>query len=291
MSKIKFMTDSAADIPEELARAYDICVLPFSIAMGDREYRDCVDFDRREFYGQLLAQETIPTHSQITPFTFRETFEQFWQEGYTDLIYTCINAKASATFRNACMARDEFFEAHPEVTGQFAIYIIDSKQYTYAYGYPQVEGAKLAAQGADVQQVLALMQDWLDHVKILFGVYDLRFARKSGRVSAAAAILGGALGIKPIMTFTDGESKVCAKVRGEKNVIPTLVDMAKKEMEPGSPYLVIQGSLPQANDEVRTAAEAAFGYPSAQVFHIGGVIAINAGPGVAGVIFRKMDAE
>ncbi len=289
MSKILFVTDSAADIPAEQLQGLEIKVLPFLISMKDREYRDCVDFTPKEFYKMLLEAQEIPTHSQINPTILLEVFNQAKDEGYTDLIYTSINAKGSATFQNAVMAREMFFEDHPGLADRFHIYLLDSKSYTYAYGYAVVEGAKMARAGKGAEEIAAWIQDWIDHVRILFATYSLKFAKKSGRVSAAAAFLGEALGLKPIMSFPNGDSKVLAKVRGEKAVIPAIIQMMKEEIAPGSPYLVIKADLEDKNEEMAAAAREAVGYDSACQFYIGGVIAINAGPQLTGVIYRKKD--
>jgi DegV family protein with EDD domain len=287
MSKIQFVTDSAADIPAERLSGLEIKVLPFLISMGDREYKDCVDFTQKEFYQMLLGAETIPTHSQINPTILLEVFDQAVEAGYTDLIYTSINAKGSATFQNAMMAKEMFYEEHPELTDSFHIHLLDSKSYTYAYGYAVVEGAKMAQDGKEAQEIVAWMQDWIDHVRILFAPYSLKFAKKSGRVSAAAAFLGEALGLKPIMSFPDGDSKVVSKVRGDKAVIPAILKLMKEEIAPESPYIILKSELEDRNQEMIQAAREATGYDSVENVYIGGVIAINAGPELTGIIYRK----
>ncbi len=289
MSNILFITDSAADIPAELLQGLEIKVLPFLISMKNQEYRDCVDFTQKEFYKMLLKADEIPTHSQINPTILLEVFDQAKEAGYTDLIYTSINSKGSATFQNAIMAKEMFFEEHPELTDLFHIYLIDSKSYTYAYGYAVVEGAKMAREGKGAEEIAAWIQDWIDHVRILFATYSLKFAKKSGRVSAAAAFLGEALGLKPIMSFPNGDSQVLSKVRGEKAVIPAIIKMMKEEIAPGSPYLVIKGDLEDKNADMIAAAKEATGYDCACQFYIGGVIAINAGPQLTGIIYRRKD--
>ncbi len=98
MAHIKFSTDSASDIPAALREEWNIQVLPFPIAMGDREYMDGFDFTPDEFFRMLLAAPQIPTHAQLTAYFFTECFEQAWKEGYTDLIHTSINSKGSATY-------------------------------------------------------------------------------------------------------------------------------------------------------------------------------------------------
>ena len=287
MSHIKFVTDSAADIPAALQRELGIQVLPFSIVMNDQEYQDGAEFQPQDFYRELVAAPRIPTHSQLTPLVFDQLYAAALAEGVTDLIYVAINSKGSSTCENALMTRESFLAEHPGCG--MDIHILDSKTYTMCYGYAVVLGARKAKEGAGVEEVLAAVRDWLDHVGLAFAPYDLKFAKKSGRVSAAAAFLGEALGMKPLMTFQDGESKVLAKVRGDKSVIPAQIARMREEMEPGSPYLCILGSDEDHNGELVSACEDAFGYPCAMSYHIGGVIAINAGPNLVGVIYRKKE--
>ena len=286
MARIKFSTDSASDIPLSLREELDIQVLPFPIAMGDREYRDGVDFTPEEFYSMLLAAPQIPTHAQLTPYVFSQCFEDSWKAGYTDLIHTCINSKGSATYQNAVQAREEFYEDHPEARDSFQIHLIDSRNYTMSYGWAVVQGARMAARGCGALEIVEYIQNWMDHARVVFVPLDLRFAKKSGRVSAAAAFVGEALGLKPIMTFQDGDSKILSKVRGEKNVISSLTEMCKKEREPGSPYLLIRAGNAEQADRLREACVQALGEAPAMEYFIGGVIAINAGPNLIGLIYR-----
>lgn len=287
MARIKFSTDSAADIPVSLREELNIQVLPFPIAMGDKEYADGFDFTPQEFYEMLLAAPQIPTHAQLNPYVFTELFETAWQAGYTDLIHTSINSKGSATCSNAFQARGAFYRDHPEAEETFRIHIIDALNYTMGYGWAVVQGARMAAQGASAKEVAAYIQDWLNHVRVIFAPLDLRFAKKSGRISAAAAFVGEALGLKPIMTFQDGESKILSKVRGEKSVIPALIKLCRENRAADSPYLLIKGNnLPQA-EKLGEACRQELGQDPALEFSIGGVIAINAGPNLVGLIYRE----
>ena len=286
MARIKFTTDSAADLPAQLREELDIQVLPFPIAMGDEEYDDGVDFTPDQFFDMLLAAPQIPTHAQLNAYIFTECFEAAWKEGYTDLIHTSINSKGSATYANALQAREEFYKDHPEAKDTFHIYLLDSKTYTMAYGWAVAQGVKMARDGAQAQEIVDYIQDWLEHVRVVFAPLDLRFAKKSGRISAVAAFMGEALGLKPIMTFVDGESKILAKVRGEKNVISTMMDLCTKERQPGTPYLLIRGNNAEQSAKLREACLSQLGEESAMEYPIGGVVAINAGPNIVGLLYR-----
>ncbi|MEA4813828.1 MAG: DegV family protein [Oscillospiraceae bacterium] len=287
MAKIRIMTDSASDIPAELQKSCGIEVLPFIIAMDDREYRDNVDFTPVEFYRKLEASATVPTHSQLTPFTFLECYERAFAEGCTDLIYVSINAGGSATNQNAMIARDAFFRDHPEAGGKFSVHVVDGTTYTMGYGYAAVLGARAAAEGKSVEEVLTVIRDWIDHQRVLFVPYNLQFVKKSGRVSAAAAFIGDALGLRPLIGFEDGGAKILGKVRGDKAVVPAIVDMMKDEMEPGSEYLCIHGALEDRNDELNAECREKLGYLPVLSYYLGCIIAINCGPNVVALVYRK----
>lgn len=286
MARIKFTTDSASDIPAALRQELEIQVLPFPIVVGEDEFDDGVDFTPEQFYDMLLSAPQIPTHSQLNAFVFTDCFEAAWAGGYTDLIHTSINSKGSATYQNALQARDDFYRHHPDAKDTFHIHILDSKTYTMAYGWAVLEGARMAAAGKEPSEIVSFMEDWLAHVRVLFAPLDLRFAKKSGRISAAAAFMGEALGLKPVMTFENGDSKVLSKVRGEKNLISSLVSMCKKECAPGSPYLLIRGNNSEQSDRLLEACRAELGAEPALEYLIGGVISINAGPNVIGLLYR-----
>ncbi len=281
MAGIKFVTDSAADLPAGLRDEMGIEVLPFPIAVGGQEYRDGFDFTPREFYDVLLSAPAIPTHAQLTPFDFQQCFQNAWQNGFSDLIYTSVNSKGSATYQNALQAKEEFLEEHPE----FHIYVIDSRVYTMGYGWPVLEGVRMARKGAGAEEIAARIQDQVNRVRVIFAPLDLRFAKKSGRISAAAAFVGEALGLKPIMTFQNGESKILAKARGEKAVLSTLVDTCLKERQPNTPYLLIQGNNVGQSARLAQLAAQTLGEQAALAYYIGGVVSINAGPNLVGLVY------
>ena len=163
MRKIKIVTDSACDIPKETEERYGIRILPFSIIVGDQSYVERQDFTPDEFYKILASSPKIPSTAQYTSIQFMSLYEELLGEGYTDVIYTSINAKASSTHGNAKMAREQFYEEHPEARPggrrEMEIYIMDSQTYTLGYGYPVVEAAKKAEKGASPTEIVAYLED------------------------------------------------------------------------------------------------------------------------------------
>lgn len=88
-----------------------------------------------------------------------------------------------------------------------------------------------------MEEISAYIVDWLAHARIVLVPFNLRYARKSGRVPATAAMLGDTLGIKPIVAIEDGVSKILAKVHGERNTIRILIEIVKAERKPGTRYV------------------------------------------------------
>jgi fatty acid-binding protein DegV len=130
--KIKIMTDSGSDIPKEYETALGIRILCFPIAVGDKAFydRDMTDDDYYRLILDSVKSSDFPLTSQVLIPTFEDVFAEYYNEGYTDLIYTAIADKGSATYGNAVSARDNFFEENPAAKGKYNIHILDSGNYT-----------------------------------------------------------------------------------------------------------------------------------------------------------------
>lgn len=287
MSKIRLITDSASDISEKNERKYNIKVVPFSVAIGDKSYISRVDFNNEKFYDMMDAYDGLPLTSQYTAFQFEEVYDELYRDGATDIICVLINAKGSATYNNSLMAKESFFENHPDAVGKLSITSIDGRSYTGAYGYPVVEAAKMIQRGEDADTVIDFIDHWVENCTILFAPYSLKYAKKSGRIPSAAAFVGDALGLKPIMRIFDHVITTDTKVRGEKPVITTIVQMTAAEIEPQTPYCIVYGNDSGVRDDLARAMTQKLGYPPEDFYQIGAAIAVNAGPRVVGTIFKK----
>lgn len=291
MAKIKFITDSASDISETYEKKYDILIMNFKVAMGDKSYTSRVDFDNNKFYKMLDAYDGVPVTSQITALEFLETYKKLYEEGYTDIIVTTINSKGSATYDNSVMAVSMLYDEVPESQGRINIYNIDGVGYTGAYGYPVIQGAKKARKGMAAKDIVAYMKDWIDNCIIFFAPYTLKYAKKSGRIPSAAAFVGEVMGLKPVMRIQNNKIVTETKVRGEKSVIPKILDLTLEHMIPKTPYCIVYGNDEAVMEEMAQVMIKKVGYPPEKYFQIGAAIAINAGPRVVGVIFKAQKEE
>ena len=290
MSKIQIMTDSASDISYADEQKYFISVIPFPITLGDKTYTSRVDFDSDQFFGLMAQYDEIPKTAQITPFQFQEIYLREAQAGVTDLILVLINSKGSSTYDNSVQAIDLFYEEYPEYRDSFHIHSIDGMGYNALYGSPVVHAAKLCVDGAKVEEILQYLTDILPRRQIYFGIYDLKYAAKSGRIPTAAAFLGTKLNLKPVMKIADRSITTAAKCRGERKLVEKVAEMSIADMEPGTPYEIVYGNDATCLEELRCLMVQQLGYEPAATYQIGAAVAANSGPRVVGVSFtRKMD--
>lgn len=289
MRKIQIMTDSASDISAADEKQHNISVIPFPVTLGGKSYTSRVDFDNEGFYALMAEHDDIPTTSQITPFQFVDIYLQQARAGVTDLILVLINSKGSSTYDNSVQAIQLFHEDYPEYP-DFRVHSFDGMGYNACYGVPVVEAAKMLEAGAGVEEICAWLEDVLPRRQVYFGIYDLKYAARSGRIPTAAAFLGNKLNLKPVMKIFDREITTAAKCRGEKKLVEKITQLSLSDMEPGTPYQVIYGCDESCLEEIRAAMREALGYEADAVYQIGAAVAANAGPRVVGVAFtRKKD--
>ena len=225
MSKIMILTDSCCDLPKETIEELGITVLPFEITFCGETFREIFDKSTQEFYEMMAKSDEIPKHSQLSPLTFEETYTKLYKEGYTDVISVSINSEGSGTFNNSIIGKNDFYEKNPDA--KMRIFNIDSRCYTVFYGYPIMEAVKKIRKGAEAEDIVAYLEDWFNICAIYAVPYNLKYARKSGRISAAAAFAGELLGLKPIIEFADNKTATVEKIRGEKSIVLKLADVPK----------------------------------------------------------------
>lgn len=283
---IKFITDSVSDISREEELSCNVRVLPFPVVIGGTSYLSRVELSNQEFFG-LMEQypDEVPTTSQITPFQFQQVMEEEAAAGNDEMIFVLINSQASATYNNACMAKEAFFEENPALRDRVKIEVVDSRGYMTIYGCVVAEGARRAQNGASFEEVVTYVRDALEKRMIYFSMYSLKYAARSGRIPSAAAFVGDKLGLKPIMKIFDHAITTAAKARGEKRMMDMLVEMACRDMKPGSPYQVMSGANVEDRELLRQKMEERLGYGPTGMYQICPAIAANSGPLAVGVCF------
>ncbi len=289
MSKIRIIVDSASDIDLKTAQKYEISLLPMTVTMGQKEYKEAYDFTKEEFYTMLPEGDEIPTTAQVPPFEFLDAIKAAYKDDVTDLLLVTINQKASSTFNSAQLARQMFQNDMPDC--KMKIYVINTQTYSMCYGYPVIQAAKMAKENKPVEIILNYLEEWFSRLELYFTVYDLKYAKRSGRIGSAAAIAGELLGIKPIMQLTDGDSVTYQKARGIPKAMESVISVAASRIGADKKYILLHGKN-DAKDFVKLAKDTIREKPLDTVL-IGPCIVINAGSEVVGICYlgEKRDVE
>ena len=286
MSKIKIVTDSASDISTKHEDLYDIEIIPIKINLGDEIYTSRQDFDNAQFYEMLENAEGLPTTEAVSAFEFGELYSDLLEQEYTDIICILLNSEGSDTYYNAVQARDQFFEDIPEAKSKLNIYCIDSKTYSAGYGYAVVEAAKMANRDSDPTEIVKFLRDWFDKCVMYFGLYSLKFARKSAVIDFDSVFMGEIIGFRPIMEVKNKELSTEATVRRETAIIPFLSELCAEEIEEGSPYCIVYGEDADVKDQLSTMISKALGYSPADFYQLSAANACHTGSEVVGVVFK-----
>jgi len=287
MSKIMILTDTCCDLPKETIEELGIKVLPFELSINGETFRETFDKSTQEVYELMAQTDEIPKHSQISPLTFEETYKELYEQGYTDIISVSINSQGSGTYNNSILGKEDFFENNPDAKDKIRIFNLDSKCYTVFYGYPIMEAVKMIKKGASPEEIIAYLEDCFNVCAVYAVPYNLKYARKSGRISAAKAFAGELLGLKPVIRFSDGGTETVEKIRGEKNIVPKLVDIVEKNMTPQTPYIMIHGRDNTLAKEVEKELTKRTGRKAEMYANIGAVVSANIGPDIVAVLVRR----
>ena len=284
---IKLITDSASDIPRDEQVEHDIEVLPIPINVDGRTYYEGIDFTSQEYYDILVNAKEQPTHSQITMIQYGEAFFNAAKDGYQHIVCVTITSKGSGIYDAACSAKKMLLLDKPDVMKDVTIDIIDSTTYTYAYGHMVVAAAKLAKETNDIQQVLSLITEYKDTYTAMVGLTNLTYAKRSGRITSAAAFVGEVMGFRPILEMVDGTLLTCKKVRGDHKLIEELASRYfELSAEDGRPYYIICADS-MANAELLKKALKKSKNKFGGFYSIGASVTTNAGPTVFGMVLPK----
>ncbi len=286
MSKIAILTDSSCDMPQELADQYGIDIMSFHILLDDVDYIERVSCTASEFYDKMREAQGVPSTAAITPIQFCEKYCEYVDAGYTDVIHVTINRGGSSTYNNALMARDLLREERPE--HHMKIHLLDSHTYSMTFGWYIAEMARKLQNGAELNHVVEEFEAKMNQLEIILGPFSLKQMKKSGRISAAAAFAGELLGLRPIITLIDGQTKVESKVRGDDKVVPAMMALCEKRLTGQDlsdvEYMIGHTEIPR-KDELIKAARKFFGHPPVAVFPLGGVVSANTGPDTVAIVF------
>jgi len=286
MEKIKLIADTASDIPDEDLRELGIDMPSVPVTVDGKGYWERKSFSILEFYDVLKNARELPSTSRVPVEDYLACYKRAWEQGCTHIISVTINAGGSGTHTSAQMAKKQLFHDHPEAVDQIEIHVVDSRTYSAAYGYYVAEAARMARKGKTAAEILDYLRDTFEHLEVYLACYSLEYARKSGRIGAAAAFVGDVLGLRPIILMAGGQTKTVEKVRGNKTLPEKIYEAYEKNCtNKNAPVIMVRGSLDEPVDELKRIFRQKTG-KDLPAYYAGASILINTGPEMLAIVCR-----
>lgn len=282
MSNYVILTDSSGDLPVSLASELSVGVIPLEVNIDGvgTKYND--ELDEKEFYGFLRTKNGVKT-SAVNMERFKEFFEAYAKDG-KDIIYLGFSSGLSGTFMNGKNALDELSEEYPD--RRFAA--VDTLAASLGQGLLVTLAAKKRDKGASFDELVKYVEDTKLHMCHWFTVDDLFFLKRGGRVSAATAVLGTMMSIKPVMHMdNEGHLINVAKARGRRASIIAIADkLTETGIDPDDQlmYICHGDCIEDAQLLADTVKER---YPNCEIMigYTGPVIGAHSGPGTLSLFF------
>jgi DegV family protein with EDD domain len=276
---VKIVTDSAADIPADLARELDITVIPLLVHMGGHTYRDGVDLTGEEFYRELASVGGVTTTSLPSLHSLEEAYRSLTRDGY-EIVSVHLSSKLSGTFNAALMAcTGDGVEAE-------AVSVVDSRTVSMAQGWIAIRCAEAARAGKSREEIEELAESLASRTYI-FGMLDtLEYVVRSGRVGRIPGTIGNMLSIKPLITIRpNGEAIILERIRTEKRALERMLEMTAEKGELDA-VAVMHGANEEGAAQLLQMLRQRLNLPEPVVMgHIGAVLGTHIGPGAVGVGF------
>jgi DegV family protein with EDD domain len=275
---VKIVTDTTSGLPPEIAKRYDIPVIPQIVIFGSESFVEGVDIDNAGFMARLRASRELPKTAAPAPEAFVEVFQRLVPSG-EPIICIHPSAELSGTIRAVTVAAAEFPNAD--------IRIIDTRMVASPVATMVTLAAQWAEAGADADTIEARVRDMSARCRIYFVVPTLEYLAKGGRIGGATALLGGILQVKPILVIRDGRADVYDRERTQKRAVARLKALALEQISrKGDGYLsVMHGEVPDEAQAVADDLKAQLGLSDVPILDVPPAIVVHAGPGVLGVGF------
>lgn len=286
------VSDSTADLPADIVKQLDVCILPFSYSIEDEVYLyylDERDGDIRDFY-QKLRDGAMPVTSQVNPMIYKDFFEKYVKEGKA-IVYLSFTSGLSGSYASSLTAIDMIKEDYPDAK----ICAIDSYAASVGEGAFLYEAAKKKQAGAEYDELVAWIRSRCRKVSHWFMVEDLFHLKRGGRVSTVEAVLGSALKIKPILSVDEeGKLVVKAKTRGQAKALNYLRDKTVEEGGDLSKLTAVIGNadaMESAEKLKSMMIEVGMKDENILIAPIGPIIGTHVGPGMVAIAFVRPDAD
>jgi len=273
---VRIVTDSSCDLPQAMADALGIRIVPLSVRFGDTEYIDRTTITATEFWSKCAASATLPETAAPSPGSYEETYRSLATEGATAIVVVALSSDLSATMQSAELAARA-------VAPGIDVRIVDSRNASMGLGLTVLACAELAKTGASADEVVARAQSVIPRVRLFAALDTLDNLKKGGRIGGAKAMLATVMSIKPLISITNGHVEEAGKQRTRSKALAHLVDILRNQEVPIERLSILNAQCSDIDAFVAMVKEVYTG--EIIVGDIGAVIGTHAGQGTIGIVF------
>jgi len=281
---VAVVTDSAASLPPELARKWGVRVVPMQVIVGGEAHAEGDDITPEQVLAHLVIGETVTT-SQPNAAAFEREFAAAEREGAGAIVAVLISSQLSGTVSVAQAAAGSV---------GIPVHVVDSATVAMATGYAALAAAALAATGADALSVAEAARSVARSSLCMFTVDDLDHLRKGGRIGPAVAAVGRVLGVRPLLTVTDGAVAMHERVRTTERSRAALVEHARRAIlaceRPGVAVMAL-GAAKYATAAMDTLRNECPQLVFAVATPVSAVLAAHAGPGALAIVVADLPEQ
>ena len=275
---IKVVTDSTADLQDQLVKELGITVVPVYVRFGDKVYRDRVDISEDEFYKRLTHDPVHPSTVQPGPQDFLEAYQKLSPDA-DGIISIHVSSKLSGTCNSALMAKDM-------LEGGCPVEVVDSETLSMSLGLIVIAAAQMAKAGESLDKVVEAAKQAIPKIHLFALLDTLEYLKKGGRIGKVKALLGSVLSVKPMLATKDGELVPVGQVRTRAKGVDKLFNFVK---EAGNiqDLAIVHSTTP---DEARNLAErigSVFDREKIRIARLGPGLGVHGGPGTLIVTIRE----
>jgi DegV family protein with EDD domain len=274
---VAVVTDSTAYLPDGLALERGIRVVPLEVRLGDRVGREGIDIDAAELSAALADRHIDVQTSRPTPAEFAACYRSALDGGADEVVSVHLSRELSGTWEAARIAAHE--------VGAQRVHVVDSRATAMGLGYAVLAAADAAQTGAAGADVAAAAESVAARCRLFFCVETLDRLRRGGRIGAAAAFVGTALAVKPLLHVAQGRIVPVEKVRTTARAAQRLVELAVRAAGDGPVDLAVHHLAAATRaEELATRLRERLHVARLLVSEVGAVVGAHVGPGLLGVV-------
>lgn len=272
--RVAVVTDSTAYLPAAQAVAAKVTVVPVQVIVGGETF-DETAVSSTDIADALREWRPIST-SRPSPSAFADVYQRLALNGADEIVSVHLSGAMSATVESAELAAKEI---------SVRVRVIDSRSIGMGLGFPVLAAAQAAASGADAERVEQIARDRCVSGSVLFYVDTLEYLRRGGRIGKAAALVGSALSVKPLLHLVDGNVTPLEKVRTRSKALARLEELTLQRVGDGAADVAVQhlANADRAHALAARIQENAGGAVAVTVGEVGAVVGAHVGPGMIAV--------